>query len=81
MSDTAENLYTSNQVFPKYVTDSTLKRARVDTSDGPAIRIKDSNEVNLDEIESRMGAKSEAAWSGSGDGSIISILKRIASSF
>ena len=39
MSDITSNIFTSSQVFPKYVSDETLKRARVEESDGTAIRI------------------------------------------
>lgn len=39
MSGETQNLFTQSQIFPKYVSDDTLKRARVDTSDGPSIRV------------------------------------------
>ena len=39
MSDIPNNIFTKSQVFPKYVSDETLKRARVEESDGTAIRI------------------------------------------
>lgn len=39
MSGESHNLFTQSQTFPKYVSDETLKRARVDTADGPSIRV------------------------------------------
>ena len=40
MTDKVANAYTNFQVFPKYVTDETLKRARTEDKDGnPAINI------------------------------------------
>ena len=82
MSDITSNNYTSFQVFPKYVTDETLKRARTEDADGnPAIRVSFNDvEPDLTEIESRIGAKNEPKWDDSVDtnpGSVISILKSI----
>ena len=82
MADKAVNAFTTQQVFPKYVTDETLKRARVEDANGnSAIRVS-SNEVvpDLSEIKSRIGAKDEPKWDDSVDtnpGSVISILKSI----
>ena len=40
MTDKVVNAFTTHQVFPKYVTDETLKRARTEDKDGnPAINI------------------------------------------
>lgn len=104
MTDKVVNAFTTHQVFPKYVTDETLKRARTEDKDGnPAINIYnkelgdiidedsqgnkflrvdlDSSDVpDLTKIEQRIGAKDEAKWSGTGDGSVISILKSISDS-
>lgn len=82
MTDITANSFTTHQVFPKYVTDETLKRARTDDGNGnTAIRVTfDDQEPDLTEIEQRIGAKDEAKWSGTGDGSVISILKSISNS-
>lgn len=82
MSDIAVNNYTPFQVFPKYVTDETLKRARTEDANGnPAVRVTFNDvEPDLTEIEQRIGAKTEAKWDDSVDtnpGSVISILKSI----
>lgn len=82
MADKAVNTFTNQQVFPKYVTDETLKRARVEDANGDsAIRVSFNDvEPDLTEIESRIGAKNEPKWDDSVDtnpGSVISILKSI----
>ena len=82
MSNITSNIFTSSQIFPKYVCDETLRRAaQVDSDGNTAIRvIADDEEPDLTEIKQRIGAKDEAKWDNSVDtnpGSIISILKAI----
>lgn len=43
MSGTPINDFSSFQVFPKYVSDETLKRARVETEGGTSIRVTATN--------------------------------------
>lgn len=86
MTDITASAFTSSQVFPKYVTDETLKRARTDDGNGnTAIRVTfDDQEPDLTEIEQRIGAKNEAKWNDSVDtneGSVISVLKSISLKF
>lgn len=52
--DYTQNSFTRGNVLPKYVAEETLKRSRVDTSDGPAIRVKTiaSDITDLSTLES-----------------------------
>ena len=82
MSNITSNIFTSSQIFPKYVCDETLRRAaQVDNDGNTAIRvIANDEEPDLTEIKQRIGAKDETKWDNSVDtnpGSVISILKAI----
>lgn len=86
MTDVSANAFTTNQVFPKYVTEETLKRARTEDGNGnTAIRVTfNDEEPDLTKIEQRIGAKDEAKWNDSVDtneGSVISVLKSISLKF
>lgn len=39
MSDVSKTIFSNGQVYPRYVSDETLKRARTETTDGTALRI------------------------------------------
>ena len=107
----------TNGVVPKLVSDLNLKRVRVETDDGPSIRVTGTfsgsstditpitdtlgttsdtsskstlvgltkaGNTTLDTIDTAtgksattLGDKTDAAWSGSGSGSVIAILKSI----
>lgn len=92
-----------NGVVPKLVSDLNLKRVRVETDDGPSIRVTGTFSGSSTDItpitdtlgttsdtsskstlvgltkagNTTLGDKTDAAWSGSGSGSVIAILKSI----
>lgn len=92
-----------NGVVPKLVSDLNLKRVRVETDDGPSIRVTGNFSGSSTDItpitdtlgttsdtsskstlvgltkagNTTLGDKTDAAWSGSGSGSVIAILKSI----
>lgn len=91
--DYTQNSFTVGNVLPKYVTEDTLKRARVDTPDGPAIRVKSlvatpadlTNIENTTEaiknssldIKTTLGSTSDASSANT----VIGLLKSIVSKF
>lgn len=73
--DVTSNAFTPFTNFPKYVTDETLKRARVDTEDGSAIRVTSTNTVDLTPVTNSLGATQDT----SSDPTVIGLLKSISS--
>lgn len=83
--------YTRNGIVPKLVEDVSLKRARTEINGDDAIRVTTLNSADLttvntntdslvtttDTINSTQGSVSDAAWSGTGDATVISLLKGI----
>lgn len=92
MTDLNQNTFSSFNVFPKYVTDDTLKRARVDNNGLTSIRVSSASEptpTDLSTLESNTGdiktadqAISTAVGTStdtSSDSTVIGLLKSIAS--
>ena len=46
--DYTQNSFSLGNVLPKYVAEETLKRTRVDTVEGPAIRVKSFSSTSTD---------------------------------
>lgn len=64
MSGESHNLFTQSQTFPKYVSDETLKRARVDTADGPSIRVAGTfsgSSTDITPISDALGTTSDTS--------------------
>ena len=58
MTDLNNNSFSAFNVFPKYVTDDTLKRARIDNNGTTSIRVSNTTEptpVDLSTLESNTG--------------------------
>lgn len=58
MTDLNNNAFSAFNVFPKYVTDDTLKRARVDNNGTTSIRVSNTTEptpADLSTLESNTG--------------------------
>lgn len=94
MTDLNNNTFSSFNIFPKYVIDETLKRARIEQGDLASIRVTTTNpetpgadlttlENNTNAIKntdnainSKIGNKSDDAWDGEHDASLIEIGKK-----
>lgn len=77
MSGEATNIFTQGNVLPKYVSDETLKRARVDTEDGVAIRVAGGSGggTDLSPVTDTLGTTEDQST----DNTVIGLLKSIAS--
>lgn len=65
-------------VEPKLTEDTTLKRARVDLdSQTSAVRVTGVTPTDLSPITDALGDPDDAAWSGVGNATVISLLKGI----
>ena len=73
MSGQATNIFTQGNILPKYVSEETLKRARVDTEDGPAIRVETSNSTDLSPVTDALGTTEDQST----DNTVIGLLKNI----
>lgn len=84
-------MFSYPKVVPDLVEDVSLKRARTEVNGDDAIRVTTLNSADLttvntntdslvtttDTINSTQGSVSDAAWSGTGDATVISLLKGI----
>lgn len=75
MSGQAANIFSQGNVLPKYVSEDTLKRARVTTENGIAIRVAGGNVADLSPVTDSLGTTSDA----SSDPTVIGLLKSISS--
>ena len=61
-------------VVPELVSDVTLKRARVETADGDAIRVESTTSVDLTPVTETLGTTEDQST----DSTVIGLLKSIA---
>lgn len=61
-------------VVPKLVSDVNLKRARVETAEGDAIRVESTSEVDLTPVTETLGTTEDQST----DSTVIGLLKSIA---
>lgn len=61
-------------VVPELVSDVTLKRARVETASGDAIRVESTSEVDLTPVTETLGTTEDQST----DSTVIGLLKSIA---
>lgn len=65
-------------VVPELVSDINLKRARTEDDQGnTCIRVKGETSTDLTPITETLGEKDDSAYSGSGDGTVVTLLKGI----
>lgn len=64
-----------NGVVPKLVSDVNLKRVRIETDDGDAIRVESTNSVDLSPVTDTLGTTEDLST----DNTVIGLLKSIAS--
>lgn len=64
-----------NGVVPKLVEDISLKRTRVETEDGEAIRVESTNSTDLSPVTDTLGTTEDLST----DNTVIGLLKSIAS--
>lgn len=65
-------------VVPELVSDINLKRARTEDDQGnTCIRVKGETSTDLTPITDTLGEKDDATYSGSGDGTVVTLLKGI----
>lgn len=84
-------MFSYPKVVPQLVEDVNLKRARTESNGDDAIRVTSTNEADLTTVNTNtdslvtttgtinttQGSVSDAAWSGTGDATVISLLKGI----
>lgn len=65
-------------VVPKLVEDTSLKRSRIELQDGStAIKVSEAAPADLSPVTDSLGETGDAAWTGTGDATVISLLKGI----
>lgn len=64
-----------NGVVPKLVSDINLKRVRIETEDGDAIRVAGANSTDLSPVTDTLGTTEDLST----DNTVIGLLKSIAS--
>lgn len=64
-----------NGVVPKLVSDINLKRVRIETDDGDAIRVESTNSTDLSPVTDTLGTTEDLST----DNTVIGLLKSIAS--
>lgn len=69
-------------VIPKLVEDTSLKRARTEINGEDALKVANvgQSQVDLTPVTDALGAPSDSPYSGSGNGTVISLLKGIKNS-
>lgn len=75
MSGQATNIFSQGNVLPKYVSEETLKRARVTTANGIAVRVAGGNTTDLTPVTDTLGTTSDTST----DPTVIGLLKSISS--